>query len=130
MDDWTDVARHFSSDAVAHLATLQQDGSPRVTPIWADLDGEHVVFFAETSSLNARNIQRDPRVALSMTNPRKPLDMASVRGEVIERLEGEQAMEVVDRIARKYTGEAYDQRSGLVAFRMRPRKWSARDLTG
>jgi PPOX class probable F420-dependent enzyme len=130
MDEWDDVARHFSSDAVAHLATLQADGSPRVTPVWADVDGERIVFFAERTSLNARNVDRDPRVALSMTHPQQPLDMASVRGEVVERIEGERALEIVDRIARKYTGEDYDHRMDNVVFVVKPRRWSARDYSG
>ena len=130
MDDWADVARHFSGGAVAHLATLQQDGSPRVTPVWVDLEGRDVVFFAEKASLNARNVARDPRVALSMTAPAQPLDMASVRGKVIERIDGDRAMEVVDRLSRKYTGGGFSQRSGLVAFVMRPSAWSARDYSG
>jgi PPOX class probable F420-dependent enzyme len=130
MRDWSEVASHFSTTAVAHLATLQQDGSPRVVPVWIDVHGDtDLVFFAETSSLNARNVSRDPRVAISITRPDQSLDMAAIRGEVIERLDGEAAMAVVDRISQKYTGGQYDIRAGMAAFVVRPRTWTANDYS-
>jgi PPOX class probable F420-dependent enzyme len=131
MRPWSEVTRHFHTTAVGHLATLQEDGSPRVVPIWVDLHGESdVVFFAEATSVNARNVSRDPRVAISITNPEQALDMAAIRCEVVERIEGERGMQIVDSIARKYTGERYHLRSGVVAFIVRPTTWTARDYSG
>lgn len=128
---WSEIARHFTTKAVAHLATLQPDGSPRVVPVWIDVHGDtDLTFFAEDTSVNARNATRDARVALSITNPDQPLDMAAVRGHIIERIEGDPAMELVDRISHKYSGEPYDIRSGMVAFIVRPETWTARDYSG
>jgi len=52
-----------------------------------------------TGSLKDRNLQRDPRVAVSVTGPRNPLDMATVRGRAVRRLTGDDALPIVDRIA-------------------------------
>lgn len=86
-----------------------------------------LAFFAEATSVNARNVIRDARVALSITNPDQPLDMAAVRGEVIERVDGERGQAIVDRIARKYSDEPYAE--GNLAFIVRPRTWTARDYS-
>jgi len=131
MTDWTEVAPKFAGTAVAHLATVGKDGGPRSVPVWIDVEGESdLAFFTEAGSLKDRNIARDPRVALSVTDPSNPLDMATVRGEVIARVEGEDAMAITDRIARKYTGDPYEIRSGLVAFVVRPTSWWGRDYAG
>jgi PPOX class probable F420-dependent enzyme len=130
MTPWSDIARTFSTTAVVHLATVGSDGGPRSVPLWVDLQGESdLVFFTEAGSLKDRNIARDPRVALSLTAPDNPFDMATVRGEVVKRIEGDAALETVDRISRKYSGEPYPVRTGLVALIVRPTSWWARDYS-
>lgn len=130
MSSWSDAARLLATTAVAHLATLGADGGPRSVPLWIDLEGESdLVFFTEVGSVKDRNIARDPRVALSITEPGNPLHMATVRGEVVERVEGDAALVIVDRIARKYTGEPYELRRGLAALVVRPTSWWARDYS-
>ena len=129
--DWSEVAPYFAGDAVVHLATLEPDGSPHAVPVWVDVHGDgDLVFFSEAGSKKDRNVTRDPRVAFSVTTPDNPLDMATVRGEVIERVEGERGMEIVDRISQAYTGGGYEVRTGLVAFVVRPRTWWARNYAG
>jgi PPOX class probable F420-dependent enzyme len=135
--EWSAVARYLSTDALAHLATLGKDGGPRSVPVWVDLHdglpdaastgGQGLAFFTEEGSVKDRNLARDPRLALSVTAPGNPLSMATVRGEVVDRLTGGAAMEAVDRISRAYTGGPYDVRSGFVAFLVRPTSWWAND---
>lgn len=129
MADWDDVVRYFSTDAVAHLATIGKDGGPRSVPVWVDVRGTELLFFTEEGSVKDRNLARDPRLALSVTAPGNPLSLATVRGEVAERLTGEAAMAVVDVVSRAYTGEDYPQREGFVAFVVRPTSWWANDFT-
>ncbi|RCK71230.1 PPOX class F420-dependent oxidoreductase [Desertihabitans brevis] len=130
MTDWSEAAGYFTTDAVAHLATIGKDGGPRTVPLWVDRHGESdLVIFTEEGSVKDRNIARDPRVALSVTVPGNPLSHASVRGEVVERLEGERGLEVVDQISKAYTGEPYPMREGLVAFVIRPTSWVAHDYS-
>jgi len=54
----------FSKRAFASLGTLMPDGSPQVTPVWCDLEGDHVVFNSAKGRQKDRNIRRDPRIAL------------------------------------------------------------------
>ncbi len=129
MAPWSDVAEHLRSTAVAHVATLDEDGAPHVAPVWVDVEGESILFFTVEGSRKDRNVQRDARVALSITAPDNDYSMASVRGEVVERLVGEAAQEIVDRLSRLYTGSDYDQRSGFAAFVVRPQRWSAVDYS-
>lgn len=135
MADWNDVTRYFTTDQVAHLATLGKDGGPRSVPVWVGLhdgvaggpDGQGLAFFTEAGAVKDRNLTRDPRLAVSVTAPGNPLSMATVRGEVVDRLQGEPAMAVVDRISLLHTGQPYPERSGFVAFLVRPTSWWAND---
>jgi PPOX class probable F420-dependent enzyme len=53
---------------VAHLATLLPDGSPHSVPLWVRLEGGRVAFFTQPGSRKARNLERDPRVAISVVD--------------------------------------------------------------
>lgn len=131
MKNWSEVAPHFAGTSVAHLATLEKDGSPHVVPLWSDRYGEtDLVFFTIEGSRKDRSVARDPRVALSITAPDNAFDMASVRGEVVERIDEDRAVEIIDAISRKYTNEPYPARDGHVAFVVRPTRWWARDYSG
>lgn len=126
--DWADVARYFETEAVAHLATVEPDGSPNSVPLWIARHGESdLVFFSTEESRKERNIDRDARVAISITKPENSYHMATIRGEVVERVHGDRAQEIVDAIFRKYTGEPYSVRSGHTVFVVRPRVWVARE---
>lgn len=129
MSDWNDVRPHFERVTVAHIATLLPDGGPHSVPVWVGVEGDELAIFMEEGSRKDLNLQRDPRIALSITDPDQPLSMAEVRGRVTRRLTGAAAQEIVDRIARKYTGSPYVQRDGMTAFLIRPEKHRARDYS-
>jgi len=57
---------------MAHLSTINPDGSPQVTVIWVGLDGDELVSTHMRDNVKLRNIRRDPRVALSFDGPRQP----------------------------------------------------------
>src|SRR5690242_11352232 len=62
-----DAVRQALSDGhLAHLVTLNADGSPQVSVVWAGLDGDEIVCAHLSTYQKVKNIQRDPRVALSM----------------------------------------------------------------
>lgn len=65
------VRRVLASPALAHLVTLNPDGTPQLTVVWADVQADEVVFFAERSRQKIRNIHRDPRVVVSLEDPQK-----------------------------------------------------------
>lgn len=107
----------------AHLATLMKDGSPQVTPVWVDVDGDIVVFNSAEGRVKTRNLERDGRVALSIQDPKNPYRYLQIRGRVIERThDGADAH--IDQLAKKYLGQdSYPWRSPSekrVIFRIEP----------
>ena len=91
----------FKKKAFAHLATLMPDGKPQVTPVWVDYDGKYVIINTAQGRLKDKNMQRDARVALSITDPDNPYRYLEVRGSIAERtLRGADAH--IDAMAKKY----------------------------
>ena len=84
------------------LATLMPDGSPQVTLVWLDTDGDHVLVNTGTDHRKAKNAQRDPRVALNVHDARA-IRIAHIRGRVVESTEAG-ADEHIDQLAKKYLG--------------------------
>ena len=115
------VARLLEGPNYAHLATVLPDGSPHSVPVWSGIEDGRVVFFTQRASRKARNVERDPRVAFSITDHDQPYRMAQVRGRVVSTVEGEPALEIIDRLAVKYTGRPFPMRSGIV-FLIEPEK--------
>ena len=103
----SDIRRAIDGPSIAHLATLLPDGSPHTVPLWVHTHDDQIVFQTGPHSLKARNLRRDPRVALSLTPADDPLTPILVRGRVSEWLEGDAAWEIVDQIATKYIGRPY-----------------------
>ena len=99
-----------------HLATILPDGSPHSVPVWVGLEGDRVAFFTQSQSRKARNLEREPRVAISITDQGNPYRSAWIRGRVAETAEGDEALAVIDRIAQRYTGQDFPMRSGVVFF--------------
>jgi PPOX class probable F420-dependent enzyme len=109
-----DVRELFEGPNFGHLATTLPDGSPHTVAVWVGVEGEHVVFFTQPGSRKARNLARDPRVAISIVDDANPYRGADVRGRVAQTVEGEKALEIIDRLAEKFTGEPFPMRSGTV----------------
>ncbi len=99
-----DVRALVDGPNYAHVATVLPDGGPHSVPVWVGLEGDRIAFLTSPGSRKARNLDRDPRVAISVTDHDRPYAMAQVRGRVTERLEGEAAWVVIDRLSHKYTG--------------------------
>ena len=105
-----EVRALFEGANFAHLATLCEDGSPSSTAIWAGLEGDDVVFFTQEGSLKARNMARDSRVAISITDHDDPYQTAQLRGRVKAVREAEAAHALADELALRYTGEPFPYR--------------------
>ena len=101
------LGRNFAS-----LATLLPDGSPHSVSVWAGLEGDHVTFFTQPQSRKARNLERDPRVAMSLVDYRQPYRTGHLRGRFVEVRTGEEALVIIDKLAHKYTGRPFPMRSG------------------
>jgi PPOX class probable F420-dependent enzyme len=103
----TSIAKLFEGKNFAFLATLMKDGTPHVTPTWADIDKSNNTILINTAKgrVKHRNISRDPRVGISVIDSSNPYNMVSVRGKVIEQINGKEADDHIDKMAKKYLGK-------------------------
>jgi len=101
----------------AHLATLMPDGSPQSAPVWVGRDGDRILICTGEGSLKAKNIRRDPRVALSIVDLHDPYLEAQLRGRAVER-RPDPDLRFMDPISHKYTGKPFPFRNpdGRVAL--------------
>jgi len=94
----------FQKRAFAHLATLMEDGSPQVTPVWIDFDGTYILVNSARGRVKDLNMRRDPRVAIEIIDPDDPYSYFQVQGKVVEITE-EGAADHIDKMAYKYMGK-------------------------
>lgn len=126
MTELSDAVRAlFDGPNYAHVATVLPGGGPHSVPVWVALEGDRIAFLTSPGSRKARNLEHDPRVAISVTDHDQPYAMAQVRGRVAERLEGDPAWVVIDRISHKYTGQPYPLRTDRVVFLVEPERAQA-----
>ena len=93
----------FNKKAFGSLGTLMPDGSPQVTPVWVDRDGDTVLVNTAKGRQKDKNIQRDPRVAVTLIDPENPYRYVEIRGRVVEATE-KGAKDHIDKMAKKYLG--------------------------
>lgn len=94
----------FQKKAFAHLATINADGSPQVTPVWVDFDGTHIRFNTAKGRVKERNVRRAPKVALAIMDPDNPYRYLRVAGRVVDVTE-QGADQHIDALAQKYLGK-------------------------
>ncbi len=94
----------FDKKVFAGLATLMPDGSPQVTPVWIDYDGENVIFNTAVGRQKDKNLQADGHVSLALIDPENPYRYLEVRGTVVERTT-DGADDHINKMAKKYLGQ-------------------------
>ena len=96
----------FEKPTFAHVTTMRPDGRPHATPVWIDYDAgnDHLLVNTERHRRKAKNVEQDPTVAVSMTDPDNDYRFLSVTGEVDE-VTTEGARDHIDALARRYMGE-------------------------
>ncbi len=93
----------FDKKAFAHLSTIMPDGSPQASAVWVDTEGPYILVNSAEGRLKDRNIRRDPRVAISVTDPDNPYSSLMIRGRV-SKITNEGADAHIDKMAKKYMG--------------------------
>lgn len=113
----------FDKKTFAHVATLMPNGVPQVTPVWIDYDADENRVLVNTAKGRQKhvNVQNDPRVGVSMTDPDDPYRALSVLGEVDEMTD-EGAAEHIDSLELRYRGneEYQNDRTVRVILKIRP----------
>ena len=92
-----------------HLSTLRADGSPRNWVVWVGLEGDQVLICTSDTVWKAKDMRRDPRVALSVSDIANPYRMASIQARVIE-VRPDEGCRFMDPISIKYTGVPFPSR--------------------
>jgi len=100
----------FEGKNFAHVATLMKDGSPQVSVVWCDIEGDRIIVNTAEGRAKPRNVRRDPRVAVSIADQKNPERAAFIRGRVVE-ITREGAEDHIDKLARKYRGADYTDHS-------------------
>jgi PPOX class probable F420-dependent enzyme len=92
--------------SLCFLATTMADGSPQVTETWVDTDGEHLLINSVKTHVKVRNVERDPRVAVAIAEPRSPSRYFQVRGRVLS-VTTDGAVDHIEALAQRYLGKPY-----------------------
>ncbi len=101
--DKKDLQRLLQGRNLAFISTLSKDGSPHITPMWADMEGDVILINTFESSAKSKNIQKDPRIAISVVENNNPYNMVSIKGTVIDQTT-EGADEHLKKLAKRYLG--------------------------
>ena len=99
-----DLKAAIDGPTFAHLTTLDPDGSPQSTAMWITRESDQIVFNTAQGRRKWRNLNRDPRVAISISSPDEPYRNWSIQGRVVE-MRTSDGVAVIDRLAEKYLGE-------------------------
>lgn len=92
----------------AAFTTLLSDGSPMTHVMWVDCDDEHVLINTEVHRTKYHNVQKDPRVTVTVVDKDNPYHYAEVRGRVVDTVRGDEARKHIDTLSEKYLGSSYD----------------------
>ena len=97
------VKELFVQKNTVFIATLMKDGSPQLSPVWANLEDDHIMINTAEGRIKHKNVLRDPRVAVSVVSHDNSTDMTSIRGTVVELIP-DYDYSHVDKLAKKYMG--------------------------
>lgn len=117
MDLPADLIAMLRQASTCYLATTMPDGSPQLTQTWVDTDGDHLLINTVQGYQKARNIERDPRVAVSISDPANPSRYHAVRGQVVN-VTAEGGAEQIEALAQRYLGGPYPWYGGRDQVRL------------
>jgi PPOX class probable F420-dependent enzyme len=101
-----DLLALLRQTSICYLATSMTDGSPQLTQTWVDTDGEHILINTVQTHVKVRNIERDPHVAVAISDRNNPSRYFQVRGCVVA-VTTEGAADHIEMLSQKYRGRPY-----------------------
>lgn len=107
-----EVQQFLDEPHLAVFITLMKNGSPQATPVWVDHDGVSVLINTVRGHQKERNLRRDGRVALCVTDHSQAGRYVQIRGRVVEIAGGDEAWLHINKLSQKYSGRAYQGRDG------------------
>jgi PPOX class probable F420-dependent enzyme len=107
--------------ALLYLATVMPDGSPQLTPLWFNTDGDDILINTNEGRVKDKNMRRDPRVALVIQDPQEQDRYLGIRGKVVDSTR-EGADEHINQLSLKYYGKPWTAQPGQrrIIYRIRP----------
>jgi PPOX class probable F420-dependent enzyme len=114
------------SKAYLFLTTIMPDGSPQITPVWFNTEGENILINTSEGRVKEKNMKARPKVAAVIQDPADPFRYVQVRGEVIAHTR-EAADEHINTLSLKYTGQPWDAQSNQkrIIFKIKPLHFDA-----
>ena len=91
----------FEDKNLIFIATIMKDGSPQLSPVWGDFEDEHILINTAEGRIKHKNVLRDSRVAVSVVSSNNPLDMTTIRGNVVEIIP-DYEYKHADKLTKKY----------------------------
>ena len=91
----------FSEKNLVFIATVMKDGSPQLSPVWANYEDGYILVNTAEGRIKHKNVLRDPRVAVSVVSKNNPLDMTTIRGKVDELIP-DYDYKHADRLTKQY----------------------------
>ena len=105
------------------LTTLRSDGTPHSTVMWADRDGDDIVFATVIGRVKERHLRNDPRVSVSFFDPANEYNYVTINGTAVLE-DGEAGRQLIQDLSHKYRGEPYTWDQGTnnvrVLVRVKP----------
>src|SRR5215510_7361050 len=99
-----------ASKALLYLATIMPDGSPQVTPVWFDTDGDHILINTNEERVKDKNMKARKNVAMVIQDPNDPYRYLGIRGVVVD-----------------YTREGADEHIAMLSMRYDNKPWKRRE---
>ncbi|MBS1679462.1 MAG: PPOX class F420-dependent oxidoreductase [Actinobacteria bacterium] len=99
----TEANHLFEGKELAHVATLNADGSPQVSAVWVGRDGDLITFNTAEGRVKTKNLYGNPSVAVSITGEENPYESLIVQGKVVE-MTHDGADDDIDALAKRYLG--------------------------
>jgi PPOX class probable F420-dependent enzyme len=103
--------------SLCYIATTMADGSPHLTQTWVDTDGKHVLVNSVQGFQKIKNIERDPRVAVNVSDSTDPSRYYAVRGRVLD-ITTDGGVEHIEKLAQRYLGKPYPWYGGRDQIRL------------